>query len=1193
MSIGSVVAIDSLDHKYRVEEGRIYLSGIQAILRVMLDQHRADRRRGLNTAGLVSGYPGSPVGGVDLELGRHRTVFAAHNIVHLPGLNEELAATAAFGTQLLHSVPGAKYDGVHAMWFGKAPGVDRAGDAFHHANFHGTGRNGGVLAVAGDDPQARSTIIPSDSNAVFASFHMPVLCPGDVQDVLDFGLHGYALSRAAGLWVGFKLVTDIAESAGTVTVSPDRVHPIVPEVEFDGRPFEPRFRANEAGPPMLEVEREIIQARLHIAHSYARANKLNHTVLDTPQAKLGIVGVGKAYFDLREALNGLGFDDAMLRQLGIRLLKIGMVYPIDSATIREFASGLSEIIVVEDKRPLIELAMRDVLYGLANRPAILGKSEHAGAPLFPAHGELSGDVIAASLGRFMKDRFGLESVARRLAELDHPASNQPPVGASRMPYFCSGCPHNRSLHVPAGAVVGAGIGCHIMTLWMGPVFGEATGYTQMGGEGAQWVGLAPFSSTDHYFQNLGDGTFAHSGSLAIRFAVASGINVTYKLLYNSAVAMTGGQAVTGGKSVARIVSELESEGVKRIVVTTDEPGRYKPGSLPAIATVRHRDDLVAVERELAAMPGVTVLINDQQCAAEKRRLRKRGKQTRPPRSVLINHRVCEGCGDCGAKSNCLSVEPVATEFGRKTAIHLSSCNQDYSCLLGDCPSFVTVESGKRAAAAPRKIAPPPIEETLPEPTLRVPAEQFSVYLMGIGGTGVVTVNQILGTAAALAGRFVRTIDDTGSSQKAGPVVSHLRIGTQEREGTNRIPIATADLYLAFDLLVAAEPTHLKVASPAKTIAVAATHKVPTGEMVADARKHYPSTNALRARVDAATRSAEAVYLDTQAIAERLFGDHMAANMILVGAAYQQGALPLPVQAIERAIALNGAGVEMNIAAFRWGRLAVLAPERVELAGRPTTPQETPLALAPEARAIVDSVEVEGELRRILESRVPELIAFQNATYATRYAEFVARVRQREEMTVPGRDAIAQATAVNLYKLMAYKDEYEVARLLLDAGIERERRAAFGQDSRVTYHLMPTFLRSLGVKRKVQLGSWFRGPLAVLRALKILRGTPFDVLGATKVRRIERALIEQYRQTMEQVTSRLSSQTYEAVLAIAKLPDLVRGYEGVKLTGVARYRRETRQLLSRLSLTVPWPTALAAVPEEPEPAPAPTPVQQAA
>ena len=1168
MGIHSSITRDSfsLDSKFTQETGTIYLTGIQALLRVMLDQKRADRRDGLDTAGLVCGYPGSPVGGVDFEMQRYKPLLSKNNIEHIAGLNEELAATALFGTQLLHEVPGRKHDGVFGMWFGKSPGVDRAADAFHHANFHGVGANGGVLAVAGDDPHARSTILPSDSNTIFSSFYMPVLAPGNIQEVLDFGLHGYALSRAAGLWIGFKLVSDIAESAGTALVAPDRIKPISPKVEYDGKALDPVFRANAAGPPMIEAEREIFYGRLEIARRYARANKLNQVVIDPPHARLGIVTAGKTYYDLREALENLGLGAAELDRLGIRILKIGMVYPFDPESARAFARGLTEIIVIEDKRPFLELFIKDALYGAPDAPRVIGKQDEKGKLFLTACGEISTDIIASAL-------------RQRLSSLFPDAGIPPPpaatgalaqLPASRIPYFCSGCPHNRSLRVPDGSIVGAGIGCHIMTLWMGPVFGDVIGYTQMGGEGAQWVGLSPFSSTKHYFQNIGDGTFAHSGSLAVRFAVAAKANITYKLLYNSAVAMTGGQSIMGGRSVADIVAMLAAEGVRKIIVTTDEPERYSAGSLNRIATVRHRDDLVAAEKELAETTGVTVLINDQQCAAEKRRLRKRGRMERRPRTIVINERVCEGCGDCGVKSNCLSVEPVETEFGRKTAINQTSCNQDYSCLLGDCPSFLTVEtSAKIATTKPVQIVPPSISAPIPEPVFIVPEDRFSIFMTGIGGTGVVTVNQILGTAAAIAGRAVRGMDQTGSSQKAGPVVSHLHVEKEGRDGATRVMSGSADLFLAFDMLTGAEAVHLRMASPDRTVLIASTSEAPTGEMVTNKNKIYPNAALLRQRMEKATRADADVFLDARNVANTLFGSEVGANMVLVGAAYQAGALPIPAADIERAIRLNNVSVDMNIAAFRSGRMSVHAPEKTK-AAMMTPSVEAPTleepALSYKAKNIVESVGAEGELRRLLVVRTPELIAFQDARYAADYAGFVRKVRETETKRTPGRAAIAEAVAANLYKLMAYKDEYEVARLMTSPQAKARLYKEFGTGARVSFHLHPTFLRSLGFTKKVRLGPWFAPLMRMLAKMKALRGTPFDLFARTHVRRTERNLIVQYRSLVEHACDKLDETNYESVLALAKLPDVVRGYEDVKLGNIELFREQAAELAAQIGVT---------------------------
>ena len=1150
----------SLADRNLVEEGSIYLSAMQALVRLMLDQKRADRRSGLSTAGLVCGYPGSPVGGVDHEMDRNRSVLEAHDIVHMQGLNEETAATAAYGAQMLHAAPGARYDGVFSLWFGKAPGVDRTGDAFHHGNFRGVGRNGGVLAVAGDDPSARSTAFPCDSNLAFYKAFMPILAPGNVQEILDLGLHGYALSRACGLWVGFKLVTDVADSAASVDVSPDRIAPSIPKVEFDGRPFTPALRPNEAGAALVQAERRMIHAQLEIARRYARQNDINRIVVNPRQARIGVLTGGKTYFDVRQALHDLGLDDAVLQDAGVRILKIGMLFPLEPTVVAEFAEGLQEIIVVEDKRPFLEMFLKEQLYSSANRPVVVGKTDEFGAPLLPGHGELSADEIARALAKRLSRLIDRPSIAARLRRLDAPRKPAPALDAPRTPYFCSGCPHNRSLRAPEGSVVGAGVGCHIMALWMEPVFGQVTGYTQMGGEGAQWAGLAPFTSTKHFFQNIGDGTFAHSGSLGLRFVAASGANVTYKILYNSTVAMTGGQDVLGGMTVPQMVKMLEAEGANKIIVTTDEPARY--GASVHSAKVMHRDHLLDAERELAATSGLTVLINDQECATQKRRLRRRGKMDYKPQSVVINERVCEGCGDCGVKSNCLSVLPVETEFGRKTQIHNSSCNQDFSCLLGDCPSFATVVAGGPEPERPKKnIKQFPDDIVLRTPKL-AEADSFSICLMGIGGTGVVTINQILGTAAFISGLHAQTYDHTGSSQKAGPVVSHFKSGPREAERSPTLTAGEADLLLVFDPLVALSPLNLNLADPDRTVAVVSTTKVPTGAMVSDRSRTYPDFETVRTTIDAVTRSGDNLYFDAQALAEGLFGDHLASNMLLVGAACQKGCLPVPAEAIEQAIRVNGSAVDMNIAAFRWGRLIADTPDRVfsALDGAPASAETKIDARAAE---MVGRIAVDGAMKRKLEIRASELIAFQNVAYASEYLDFVAQALAAEQAAGMADLDFSAAVADSLFKLMAYKDEYEVARLLL---LESERAritAAFGSSARVTWHLRPAFLRRLGVTRKLALTERFTPALKALRALRVLRGTPFDLFGWSGAKAAERQLTGEYRRLVTSVFESLADQR-DLALALARAPQLVRGYGDVKHASIVAYHTEIERILKGLA-----------------------------
>jgi indolepyruvate ferredoxin oxidoreductase len=1142
----------SLEGKYRLEEGRVFMSGVQALVRLPLDQHRADRRRGLNTATLISGYRGSPLGGLDQTVERHRDLLAEHQVVFISGVNEDLGATAVLGSQMAHLYGGARYDGVLGMWYGKAPGVDRSGDILRHANFAGVGRNGGVLALAGDDPQAKSSTLPTHSEVAFYDLQMPVLFPGSVQDVLDLGRLGYELSRYSGLWVAFKVVTDVADAVGTADVHPDRVRIIDPGFTYEGRPWQPRQLPGLLPPYTLDAEREIVYGRLEAARAFAAANGINRITVDTPGAWLGIVSAGKAYYDLRQALTDLGLDDAALRRHGIRLLKLGMLYPLEHGIVREFARGLEELLVVEEKRGFIELLLREALYDLADRPRVVGKRDETGQVLVPADGELDGDAVARVIARRLDRRVPLDSVRARVAVIESARERPISLTLARPPFFCSGCPHNRSTVVPEGSMAAAGIGCHGLALNMGR---SVIGITQMGGEGVQWVGLAPFVDVPHLFQQLGDGTLFHSGSLAIRQAVAAGTHVTFKILYNSAVAMTGGQDAAGAVPVPELTRQLDAEGVGRILVLTDEPEKYPEGArwAPGVQ-VWHRDRLDEAQRILRDTPGVTALIYDQRCAAEKRRLRKRGRLPDPAMRVVINELVCEGCGDCGVKSNCLSVQPVETEFGRKTQIHQSSCNKDYSCLRGDCPSFLTVVpvGGPRPRSRKRYT----VDRELPEPEVRV-RRTASLFLMGIGGTGVVTVNQILGTAALLDGKHVAGLDQTGLSQKGGPVVSHMRIGETAGDIAGKVGVAEADLYLGLDLLVATAAPNLLRARPDLTIAVVSTTQVPTGAMVASPDVAFPDPGGLLAAVNRVSRKDENVFVDALGLSEALFGDHMAANMILLGAAYQAGAIPVRGAAIEEAIRINAVQVEMNTQAFKVGRLLVADPAWVQTVERSRAGAVTLRGeLTAEARALVDSAAAQGELRRLLEVRVPELIAYQDAAYARRYVDFVRRVAETERAAMPGEIRLAEAVARYLYKLMAYKDEYEVARLHLRPEVRASIQTELG-DAKLRYQLHPPILRALGMKRKISLGPWIEGVFRLLVRMRRLRGTGLDPFGYARVRRTERALVGEYRELVERALRDLSPKTHDRAVRIARLPDLVRGYEDVKLRNVQRFREAAR------------------------------------
>ena len=1142
-----------LDDKYLLEEGRILLTGVQGLVRLVLDQHRADRRRGLTTGTMISGYQGSPLGGLDKELARNRELLDEHLVRHVPGLNEELGATSAWGSQLTSNLPGAKYDGVLGMWYGKAPGLDRAADSLRHGNFVGVSRTGGGLAVVGDDPSCKSSTIPSASESLLASLHMPVFFPGNAGEVIDLGLHAYACSRASGLWAGFKIVTSVADAVGTAEVAPGRVSPALPDLGYEHVP-----NGNLLPPASLDMERSLLGVRRDLALAYARENGVNR-IEGARDAWLGIVTAGKPYYDTRHALRDLGLDGLP----GIRVLKLGMIWPLEQGIVHEFARGLDEILVVEEKGPFVESQLKEALYGAADAPRIVGKRDEHGDLLLPLELDVDADIVARAVAARLHARgLRLDSVEAHLRRLDSLTGRPAELPmAQRAPFFCSGCPHNSSVKAPEGTLVGAGIGCHTMVLLNPEGKGEITGITQMGGEGAQWIGMAPFTDDKHLVQNLGDGTFHHSGSLAVRAAVAAGVNITYKLLYNEHVAMTGGQAIEGQLSVPDLTRWLELEGVRRIIVTTEDTSRYKGVELAPIAELRDRSQILPAQQELAEIEGVTVLIHDQECAAEKRRSRKRGKQVEPAERIWINERVCEGCGDCGQKSSCLSVLPVETEFGRKTQIHQASCNKDYTCVEGDCPSFLTVVPGKQA-----RHETPALTVDLPEPESLVSDADFAVRMMGIGGTGVVTVNQVLGMAALIDGLHVTGLDQTGLSQKGGPVVSDLRISRAPLAAAAKAPAGSIDLYLGFDLLGAASDKNLVTAAPDRTVAVVSTSAVPTGRMVIDPAERFPGLASQLDSIDAVTRSEHNLYLDAQQLSERLFGDHMMTNTLALGAAYQRGLLPVTREALEQAIGLNGAAVEQNLAAFAWGRAVVAAPDAVAQATRPPESAVAQRELSESERELVTLAVNgdQGELRRLVELRVPELVDYQDEDYARRYAETVRRVQVAEQERTPGHGELAEAVARQLFKLMAYKDEYEVARLHLDAVEQAKLRSEFGEHAKVAFNLHPPFMRALGLKRKLKLGAWFVPSFRALYRMRRLRGTRLDPFGRAKVRRVERELIVEYEQTLAEALAGLTPESHAVALELLELPDVIRGYEEIKLRNVMLFRKRAEALRKRLT-----------------------------
>ncbi|MFI1912704.1 indolepyruvate ferredoxin oxidoreductase family protein [Nocardia sp. NPDC020380] len=1136
-----------LADRYRAGAGPVLLTGVQAIARMMVEQHVRDIRAGRRVATFVSGYQGSPLGGVDKMLLGMPSVLAEHDIVFVPGMNEELAATSVWGSQA--DLPAGKptHDGVVGVWYGKGPGVDRATDALRHANMYGVNPRGGVLLLVGDDPASKSSTVPAVSERSLAAMGIPVLFPRNAEEIITLGMQGVALSRASGCVVAMKIVADVADGAWTVDASVSELGITVPEIEWEGKPFVYRQRPMAAPADSLLAEADLYGPRWATVRAYGAANGLDVLEVNPAAAKIGIAATGTTFDAVRQALLDLGVDDAVMHRAGIRLLRIGMPYPVGPQAITEFAHGLDEVIVVEDKTAFIETQIREILYGTADAPQLLGKHDAKGALLFPLDGELTAGRLLGPLRRVLRDHVELKKAPPPPLSLEV-------LSAKRTAYFCSGCPHNRSTAIPEGSIGGGGIGCHTLVTMSGRADSAVTGLTQMGGEGSQWIGQAPFTDVPHLFQNIGDGTFFHSGQLAVQACVAAGVNITYKLLYNEVVAMTGAQDVEGGLGVAELTHKLTTEGVKQIIICADEPKRHNRKALAKGTLLWHRDRLDEAQRALRDVPGVTVLIYDQHCAADARRQRKRG--TLPTRNtrVVINEAVCEGCGDCGVKSNCLSVQPVDTEFGRKTRIDQTSCNTDYSCLDGDCPSFVTVQlpDAKQAKGSrkTRKTAEPP---AVADPGLGAPLGTQNVLLAGIGGTGIVTVNQVLATAALRAGYAVESLDQIGLSQKAGPVISHLRFSTTALEPSNRLTPGSADCVIAIDLLTATDTKNLPYGSPNSTISVASTSQTPTGDMVYDKSVAYPETQSLLDRLAAVSRTL--THFDALAAAQVLFGNTAAANFLVVGAAFQAGGLRLPAASIEEAIGINGVAVAANIAAFRWGRVAFAEPAAFEAAVGSTQPQRDRIAVPAELLA---GTGFDDETRRLVELRAGELIAFQSVKIARRYIDSVRAVWAAER-AVTDRTEFSAAVARGLYKFTAYKDEYEVARLLVDPAFLSQIESQVPGGEKLTYKLHPPILRALGRKKKIGLGPKSHVALKVLAKGKVLRGTKLDPFGYAHVRKVERVLLAQYTEMVLRLARELNAENYDTALELAGLTDLVRGYEGVKLGNVELYWSRLREL----------------------------------
>jgi indolepyruvate ferredoxin oxidoreductase len=1139
----------TLADKYDLTQDRIFVTGYQALVRMCLVQKERDRRAGLNTAGYITGYRGSPLGGLDYQFQRAESVLKPNDIVFQPGLNEDLAATALWGSQQAELRGEGKFDGVFGIWYGKGPGVDRSGDVFRHANFAGTSKYGGVLALMGDDHTAESSTTAHQSEFNFVDVMIPILNPAGVQEIIDYGLYGWAMSRFCGTWVGLKCMHETIESTAVIEGHPERLDIITP-TDFVMPEGGLNIRLRDT---ILGMEARLHDYKRDAMLAFVRANKLNRVITSggrTP--KIGVITVGKSYLDVRQALDELGLDEVKCNDYGLRIHKIACPWPISRRELQEFAQGLDLIIVVEEKRSLIEVQVREELYGTANQPTCIGKKDEQGNWLFPVKAALDPNDVAICIGERLLKYVRNDDLAGRVARLKDAqlALAQAQDVAIRQPYFCSGCPHNTSTVVPEGMRAYAGIGCHFMAQWMDR---NTLGFTQMGGEGANWIGEAPFSKRAHVFQNLGDGTYNHSGYLAIRAAIAADVNITYKILYNDAVAMTGGQKNDGGLTVDQIARQVTAEGAKRVVLVTNERWRYTSKTQwPAGMAIHEREDLDAVQRELAEIQGCTVLIYDQTCAAEKRRRRKRGQYPDPDKRVIINELVCEGCGDCGVQSNCVSVQPLETEFGRKRTIDQSNCNKDFSCVKGFCPSFVTIEGATlKKPEAVASVAELPLP---PDPVLPPLGQTYGIVVTGVGGTGIVTVGAILGMAAHLEGKGVGVLDMAGLAQKGGAVQSHIRLAHKPDDiHAIRVAARDADLVIGGDIVVAGSKKVLAAAIPGRTTMVINTAEVLPGDFTRNAEFVLPTERLKRAITNAAGRE-RTHFIDASRVATALLGQSIGANMFLVGYAYQLGALPLSAAAIEQALELNGEAVAMNVAAFRWGRRAAADLKAVE-------------AKAPRPEAIDPARKLSQSFDEVVERRVVFLTDYQDAAYAARYRAVVERAKAIETAKALGKTGLADAVARYLFKLMAYKDEYEVARLYADPSFERQvRNDIGGEHLRYQVHLAPPLLarrdKITGVPRKMTFGPWIFPVFRMLAKFKFLRGTVFDPFGHTAERKIERSLVREYEALLEEIFVKLTPENHHLAVGLAAIPDKIRGFGHVKLRHLKTAKADESALLEQ-------------------------------
>ena len=1149
----------SLDDKYTLRKGHAFMTGIQSLVRLPMVQRELDLKAGLNTAGYISGYRGSPLGGYDQQLEQNTKLLDEFHVKFQPGVNEDLAATALWGTQQSGLGGEGKYDGVFGIWYGKGPGVDRSGDVLRHANYAGTSKFGGVLALMGDDHTAESSTVCNQSEFAMVDALIPVLNPSGVQEVFDFGIYGWALSRFSGCWVGLKCLHDTVEATASIDVDVERLKVVIPDdYNFPEDGLNIRFPDT----PHAQDQR-MHEYKMDAVRAFCRANKLDRTIWQGGRAKIGVVTVGKSYLDTRLAFEELGIDETEAERLGVRLYKVAMPWPLELEGILEFAEGLDLIIVVEEKRALIEPQIKEMLYDASQRPQVIGKLDETGEALFRTAGALDPNHIAATIGRRILNFRGDADLKNHLHEMESrlDTSLLPQESMVRLPYFCSGCPHNTSTVVPEGSIAMAGIGCHYMVQWMDR---NTLGFTHMGAEGANWVGQSPFSTRKHIFQNIGDGTYFHSGIMAIRAAVSSGINITYKILYNDAVAMTGGQGFDGPMSVQSIIQQMFAEGAKQVTVVSDDPDKFTQSSgIPPNVKVYDRKELDFVQREMREIEGVTVLIYEQVCAAEKRRRRKRGMIPDPPRRIFINDDVCEGCGDCGVKSNCVSVLPLETQFGRKRVIDQSACNKDYSCVNGLCPSFVSVVGGKMRKNSP-SVNTNGTWSSLPDPVLPQINGTYNIVLTGVGGTGLVTIGALLGMAAHIENRGVGILDMIGLAQKGGAVLSHLRIGNSPDDiHSPRIASQGADLVIGGDLVVTGGQKTLSVIKSGHTKLVVNSYELITGDFTKNADMLFPSLK-IKQSIQQFAGSDHTEFLDASRLATALIGDTIATNIFMLGFAYQRGLIPLEQSSIEKAMEINGLSVEGNKLAFLWGRRTAHDGKRVS--------ELTSSIVA--GFGLKDPPEGLDEL---IQHRADVLRDYQNKSYVQRYLHLVERVRTLEIDRVPGSTEFTEAVASYYFKLLAYKDEYEVARLYTNGDFMQKIKGRFEGDYKLKLHLAPPLFSSRdahnGEPVKTAYGAWILSAMNLLARFKFLRGTAFDPFGKTSERKMERRLIEEYEQTIEELLRGLSKKNHALAVEIARIPEQIRGYDMVKQKHVESAKSQKNELLNEFRSNVGNSTAL--------------------